>query len=428
MQTSSNASESDAPTPEVNRNRLLDRFLQYVKIDSSANPDASTYPSSPGQLELGKILLGQLDGLGLDDVEQDENGLVWGTIPATDQGHSATIALFAHLDTSPEASAKNVTPQVIESYRGGDISLPNGQKILAEGTPELNDLIGKTLITTDGNTLLGGDDKAGVAILMELAAYLMEHPYLPHGPIKLLFTCDEEIGHGTDKIDLEKLGATVGYTIDGGGAGQLDVETFSADSAKVIFRGRNIHPAIAKGRMTNAVRAAGHFLTLLPRDHLAPEVTDDREGFLHPYGIEGGVAEASIQVLLRSFETSELAEQAERIRAAATATEQAFPGLIVEVVVTRQYRNMRDGIQQLPESIDLARKAFLALGRECEETIIRGGTDGSRLTELGLPTPNLSSGQHNIHSLHEFACLDEMVESLEHLVLLLRLWSESSRS
>lgn len=419
--------QPNASQNTINRERLLERFLTFVKVDTSADPEASAYPSSQGQLELGRILVEQLQGIGLLDILQDENGLVWATVPATNGGNSAAVALFAHLDTSPEAPAANVNPQVIRNYEGGDIRLSDSETITVAGAPELNDLIGKTLITTDGTTLLGGDDKAGVAILVELAAHLMEHPNIPHGPVKLLFTCDEEIGHGTEKIDLEKLAATVGYTIDGGGAGQLDVETFSADAAKVVFSGRNIHPAIAKGRMVNAVRAAGYFLSLLPTDTIAPEVTDDRGGFLHPHSIEGGVGETIIHILLRSFETAELGQQAELLRQTAIKTEAKFPGLKCDVQVRRQYRNMRDGIQRLPEAVKFARQAYLNLGRECEETIIRGGTDGSQLTELGLPTPNLSSGQHNIHSLHEFACLEEMSDALEHLVELLTLWSNGSR-
>lgn len=412
-------------SPAVNRRRLLDRFLQYVQIDTTANPDAPDYPSSPGQRELGRLLTAQLSKLSLDDVHQDEHGLVWATVPATDGGRGGAVALLAHLDTSPEAPGRGVRPRVIESYAGGDIDL-GGQKITVASTPELGDLVGKTLITSDGTTLLGGDDKAGVAIIVELAHYLVEHPHLPHGPVRLLFTCDEEIGHGTDKIDLDKLAATVAYTIDGGGAGQLDVETFSADAATVIFTGRNIHPAIANQRMINATRAAADFVARLPRDHHAPEVTDGRDGFIHPYVIDSGVGRGEVRLLLRSFDTAELEQQAEMIQRAAKETQAAFEGLQYEIKITRQYRNLREGLAKLPESVELARRAFANLGRPCQDTIVRGGTDGSQLTEKGLPTPNLSSGQHNIHSLHEFACLDEMVAAVEHLVELLRLWSNHS--
>lgn len=414
--------------PAVHRQRLLDRFLEYVQIETTSDPTATTYPSSPGQLELGKLLVSHLRSLGLFDAFQDSSGLVWGTIPATDGGGSATVALLAHLDTSPESPGSNVRPRVIPSYAGGDIELGNEQVIRQRDTPELEGLRGKTLITTDGTTLLGGDDKAGVAILVELAAHLMEHPYLPHGEIRLLFTCDEEIGRGTEKIDLKQVNALVAYTLDGGGAGQLDVETFSADSARVSFHGTNIHPAIAKGRMVNAVRAASDFVDRLPRATLAPESTEGREPFLHPYAIEGSVASASVQLLLRSFDTAQLVDLAEIIRQHAAATAAEFPGIATSIEIQAQYRNLRDGLRHLPEAIELAKKGFANLGRRCEETIIRGGTDGSQLTEKGLPTPNLSSGQYNIHSLKEFACLDEMVEAVEHLVELLSLWSDKGRS
>lgn len=426
--TELDVSSPAAPVPPaVNRQRLLDRFLQYVQVETTANPDATGYPSSPGQKELGRQLVDQLSQMSLEDVHQDEHGLVWATVPATDGGRSAPVALLAHLDTSPEAPGGGVRPRVIESYDGGDIELGD-QKLTVASTPELADLVGKTLVTSDGTTLLGGDDKAGVAIIMELARHLIEHPHLPHGPVRLLFTCDEETGHGTDHIDLNKLAATVAYTIDGGGAGQLDVETFSADAATVTFIGRNIHPAIAHQRMTNAARAAADFVARLPRDHHAPEVTEGRDGFIHPYAIDSGVGRGEVRLLLRSFDTSELERQAEMIHRTAKETQAAFEGLQYEVKITRQYRNLREGLQKLPESLELPRRAFANLGRQCQETIIRGGTDGSQLTEKGLPTPNLSSGQHNIHSLQEFVCLDEMVEAVEHLVELLRLWSARSAS
>ncbi len=284
--------------------------------------------------------------------------------------------------------------------------------------------MGKTLITTDGSTLLGGDDKAGVAIIMELAHTLIENPHLMHGPVRVLFTCDEEIGRGTDKIDLKKLDATVGYTLDGGGAGVIDVETFSADAAIVKFVGHNIHPAIAKDRMVNALRGACDFVAALPRDACTPETTEHRDGFIHPHTIRGGVGEATVELILRSFESEDLAKFADQIQQLADSIAEKTPGLRAEVEVRRQYRNLREGLQDLPEAISLAKQAFEQLGRPCSEAIIRGGTDGSQLTEKGLPTPNLSSGQHNIHSVTEFACLDEMAEAVEHLIELLALWSQ----
>jgi len=339
-------------------------------------------------------------------------------------GVSPTVALVAHIDTSPEAPSDRVSPQVIESYSGGDILLAAGNPITVSACPALESMIGKTLVTTDGTTLLGGDDKAGVAIMMELAQTLIENPHLQHGKLRLLFTCDEEIGRGTDKIDLNKLDAMVAYTIDGGGAGVIDVETFSADAATVRFKGNNIHPAIAKGVMLNAIRAAADFVSELPRTRMTPETTSDREGFVHPHSIRGGVGEATVELILRSFDADELTEYASLIREAAQAAADRTPGVEVIVDVRRQYRNLRDGLQRLPQAVDLAEIAFANLGRTSHKEIIRGGTDGSQLTEKGLPTPNLSSGQHNIHSVTEFACLDEMVEATEHLVELLSLWSD----
>ncbi|MCL4155129.1 UNVERIFIED_CONTAM: hypothetical protein GTU68_020369, partial [Idotea baltica] len=404
--------------------RLLERFLRYVRVGTSADPTSNTYPSSPEQADLNRILRDELLAMSVTDANQDENALTWGTIPATNGGGTPTVAVVAHVDTSPDAPGDNVMPQVIESYEGGDIELPSGKMITVATARELEDLVGTTLITTDGTTLLGGDDKAGVAIIMELAHTLIENPHLAHGPVKLMFTCDEEIGHGTDKIDLQKLDATVAYTLDSGGEGVLDVETFSADAATVHFTGYNIHPAIAKDRLVNALRGAADFVAALPRDTCTPETTEDREGFIHPHRISGGNGEATVDLILRSFETPQLTEYAKIVRDTADKVVEKTPGLSVDVTIRQQYRNLREGLDKLPESVELAEQAFANLGRECKKTIVRGGTDGSRLTEKGLPTPNLSSGQHNIHSVTEFACLDEMEHAVEHLIELLRLWGE----
>ena len=408
----------------INRQRLLDRFLRYVRVGTSADPSSDKYPSSSSQRELGKMICEELAAMTVEDAHQDENALVWGTVPATDGGTSPTVALVAHLDTSPEAPGSGVMPCVVECYEGGDLTLASGDVIEVAGCPDLRTMVGKTLVTTDGTTLLGGDDKAGVAIIMELAHTLIENPHLMHGPVRVLMTCDEEIGRGTDKIDLNKLDATVAYTLDGGGAGVIDVETFSADAAIIRFIGYNIHPAIAKGRMINAVRAAADFVASLPRDACTPETTEHRKGFIHPHSIHGGVGEATVELILRSFEVKDLESYADRLRQLAASIESHTPGLKTEVIIRRQYRNLRDGLKELPQAISLAKQAFENLGRSYTEAIIRGGTDGSQLTEKGVPTPNLSSGQHNIHSVTEFACLDEMVEAVEHLVEMLSLWSE----
>jgi tripeptide aminopeptidase len=405
---------------------LLDRFLRYVRIDTQADEKSTTYPSSPGQLELGRLLAAELREMGLADAEQDEHGIVMATIPATVRHAAPTIAWIAHVDTSPETSGHGVKPIVHENYGGGDIVLPGDpSKILkVADNPDLAKLQGKTIVTTDGTTLLGGDDKAGVAVIMEASLQLARRPEVPHGPIRVCFTCDEEIGRGVDHVDLKKLGAQVGYTLDGSGVGEIDAETFSADLATVAISGTNIHPALAKGRMVNAVRLAGLFLDRLPRLVQAPEVTEKREGFLHPYIIEGGVAKTTIKVLLRDFDTPKLAERAELLREVARTVEAEFPTAKVDVIVTTQYRNMADGLAKEPRAVALAQEAMRRAGLEPKLEIIRGGTDGSRLTELGLPTPNLSAGQHNFHSPLEWVCLEELATAVRALVELAKVWGE----
>jgi len=293
---------------------LLDRFIRYVKVSTQADEKSASYPSTAGQLELGRLLAAELRGLGLADANQDEHGIVLATIPATVKHSAPVIALIAHVDTSPETSGIGVKPIVHSNYNGADIVLPgDATRVLRiVDNPDLAALKGKTIITTDGTTLLGCDDKGGIAVIMEAAAELLARPEIPHGPIRICFTCDEEIGHGVDHVDLKKLGAVVGYTLDGGGMGEVDGETFSADLALVTISGVNIHPALGKGRMINAVRLAGLFLDRLPRQNLSPETTWEREGFLHPYRIDGGVAKVEMRVLLRDFVTAKLAEQAGR--------------------------------------------------------------------------------------------------------------------
>lgn len=407
----------------MNRTRLLNRFLEYVQFDTTAVEGANSYPSSPGQLELGKKLAEQLREIGLVDVSQNEFGIVMGTVPGNVDG-APVIAFNAHVDTSPETTGRNVQPQVIENFDGEDIRLPgNPELVISAATcPELPDAKGKTIITTDGNTLLGGDDKAGVAIIVELANHLIENPDLPRGPVRVLFTCDEEIGKGVDHVDIEQVDATACYTFDGGGQDMVDQETFSADLAVITFRGVNIHPAIAKGKMVNAIRAAGKFIAELPAE-LSPEQTEGREGFLHPYTLDGGVAEVRLKILLRDFDSSKLEDYANQLKTLADRTAADWAGGRVEVSIQRQYRNMAEGLAREPRAVSLALEAHRRLGRTPQSTIIRGGTDGSRLTELGLPTPNLSSGQHNIHSPLEWACLDEMLAACEVGVELVQLWS-----
>lgn len=409
----------------MNSERLLARFLSYVAIETTARDGAGTYPSSPGQRRLAEHVAGELRAAGVAEVAVDEHAVVTASLPASIEREGPTIAFCAHLDTSPETTAADVKPQVIRDYAGGDLPLSGtaDRVIRVADNPELDALVGRTIITTDGTTLLGADDKSGVAAIVEAAAWLAEHPQIEHGPLRLVFTCDEEIGHGVDHVDLQSLGATACYTLDGQGTDTIDVETFSADLAVVTVRGVNIHPSIAKGRMTNAVRAAADFVARLPHDTLSPETTEDREGFLHPYEMSGGVAEVKLRVLLRDFDSARLIEQAELLRKAAAETKTQFPAAAVTVDVVRQYRNMAEGLAREPRAAAFAEEALLRLGRTARRAIVRGGTDGSRLTELGLPAPNLSCGEHNPHSPLEWTCLEEMVQAAEWIVSLAEVWS-----
>ena len=407
----------------INRERLLNRFLKYVKVDTTAVEDAGQYPSSNGQLDLGKILVDELHAMGISDAEQDDNGIVMATIPANCECQDV-VAFNSHVDTSPETTGANVRPTVIEDFDGNDIQLAGDPTkiITANSCPELRDAKGKTIVTTDGTTLLGGDDKAGVAIIMEMAQCLLENDQVPRGKVRLMFTCDEEIGRGVDHVDIEKLGATVCYTFDGGGQDIIDNETFSADLAIAKIRGVNIHPAIAKDKMINAIRGAADFISRLPRD-LSPECTDGRDGFLHPYVFDGGVAESTVRILLRDFDANRFEDYREILQDCASQTMDKWPGLQIELEYKKQYRNMGEGLNKEPRAIEYAIAAHEALNRKPELNNIRGGTDGSRLTELGLPTPNLSSGQHNIHSPLEWACLDEMIAACEAGIQIVKKWS-----
>jgi tripeptide aminopeptidase len=410
-------------------NSLLDHFLRYVRIDTQAVEQTTAYPSSPGQLDLGRLLLGELREMGLRDAAQDEFGIIMATIPPTIQRSVPVIAWLAHMDTSPETTGKDVKPIVHDRYTGTDIVLPGDpSKVLRPSEfPELKAVVGKTVITTDGTTLLGADNKAGVAVVMEAAKHLLAHPEIAHGPIRVCFTCDEEVGRGVDHVDIKKLGAEVGYTLDGMGQGEIEGETFSADKATVTFTGVNIHPSMAKGKMVNAIRLAGLFLDRLPRAALAPEVTEGREGFIHPYQAEGGVPQTVLRFLLRDFDTPKLADQAELLRLIARQLMTEFPAAKIDVEITKQYRNMADGIQREPRAMSYAIEAMKRAGLEPRILSIRGGTDGSRLTELGLPTPNLSTGEHNPHSPLEWTCLEEMETAVKVLIELAQVWAAGSR-
>jgi len=402
---------------------LLGRFLRYVQVDTTAREDSGSIPSSPGQLELGRMLAGELAALGVADASQDEHGIVMGTVPATTPGAPVT-AWAAHMDTSPEAPGAGVKPVVHERYDGGDIALPGDptKVIRVAEAGGLAELRGKTLITSDGTTLLGADDKAGVAVIMTAVDRLMADRGIAHGPLRIVFTCDEEAGRGTDKLDVTKVGAVGAYTLDGEGAGLIENETFSADLATVTVKGRNIHPGLATGRMVNAVRLAAEFARRMPWHSMAPETTAGREGFLHPYTVEGGVGETTIKILLRSFDSGELKRQADLLRGIAAQLVAEHPRAEIDVAVVEQYRNMADALARAPRVVELAAEAVRRAGGTPSFKAIRGGTDGSRMSAMGLPTPNLSAGMHNFHSPLEYACLEEMEQAVNVLVELARLW------
>ena len=405
---------------------LLDRFLRYVRIDTQSDEHAPCSPSTAKQLDLCRLLAEECRLLGLADVSLSDHGVLMATVPATPGHRGPTIAWVAHVDTSPETSGTGVVPVVHAPYDGRDIVLPGDptKVIRVAENPDLDPLRGGTVITSDGTTLLGADDKAGVAVIMTAAERLVRGAGSPHGPIRLLFTCDEEIGRGTAGLDVARIGAVCGYTLDGDGRGGINAETFSADAAVVTVTGVNIHPAIARGTMVNAIRILADFLAALPRDRLSPESTAGRDGFIHPYAIEGGVGRAEARLILRDFEEAGLAAQAALLEAVARRLREAHPCARIDVSIRPQYRNMRDGLAREPRALAKAIAATRMAGLEPRLEVIRGGTDGSLLTALGLPTPNLSTGEHNPHSPLEWTSLEEMQAAVDVLLHLAALWGE----
>lgn len=404
--------------------QLLERFTRYARLDTQAVEGATSYPSSAKQLELSRMLAGECREIGLSDVSLSEFGIVTATVPASPGCKAPAIAWFAHVDTSPEFTAEDVRPVVHANYGGGDLTLPGdtSRVLRVAENPALKKLVGRTIITTDGTTLLGADDKSGIAVIMMAAVHLLAHPEIVHGPIRVCFTCDEEVGHGVDHVELDKLGVACGYTLDSEGTGRIDSETFSADLAIVKVTGVNTHPSIGKGTMVNAVRILSEFISHMPTDRLSPETTDGRDGFLHPYQISGGVESSSARIILRDFETATLGDHARLLEKIADELRAKHPRAKIEVEIKKQYRNMRDGLGKEPRALAKAIEAVRASGIEPEMSQIRGGTDGSVLTERGLPTPNLSSGQHNPHCPLEWTCLEEMQKAVDILIELAKVW------
>ena len=406
---------------------LLDRFLRYVRVDTQSDPDSSSYPSTAKQWDLLRQLETELREIGCSDVQLDEHGYLTATIPSTlpNAASAPTIGFLAHVDTSPDISGRGVNPIVWRDYQGGEIVLPRDstQVVSPAETPELADCVGHDLITTDGTTLLGADDKAGVAEIVTAAAYLLAHPEIPHGAIRLAFTPDEEIGRGTDYFDVAKFGAELAYTLDGSTAGEIESETFNADSAVVEIFGRNVHPGYAKGMLVNSLKLAGAILSRLPPDHLSPETTEERQGYLHPTRIEGDVEHTRIQFIVRDFTREGLQETEDLLRQIAADVVSEEPRARVEVKVQESYRNMGEILAGRQEIVEKAEEAIRRVGLTPINRPIRGGTDGARLTFMGLPTPNLFAGGHNFHSKREWVSLQDMDRAVETIVQLARLWA-----
>lgn len=406
---------------------LLQRFLAYVRLDTQADPHSTTTPSSDKQWVLLRQLEAELRGLGLTDVTLTPDGYVLATVPATSpKAGVPTVAFFAHVDTAPGCAA-NPTPIVHRNYDGGRIVLPDDphQVLDPETDPHLRGKAGETLITTSGTTLLGADDKAGVAVIMAAVRHLLRHPEIAHGPLRICFNPDEEIGRGTDKLDLAQLGAQFAYTLDAESPGELNLESFSADGATVTLRGVASHPGSAKGILVNATRLAAEFLAALPPE-CSPEQTDGRDGFIHPVELRGTAEEVQIRMILRDFEREGLAQKGALIQSIARQLQERHPRAHIQVEIRKQYRNMRYWLENDLRPVEFAEEAIRRTGLTPVRVPIRGGTDGSRLTERGLPTPNLFVGFHNVHSEREWVSLQDMVRSAETVVRLAQLWEERS--
>lgn len=402
------------------------RFCEYVQIDTQSDPNSLSQPSTEKQKDLSRILVGELLEMGLKDAHLDEFGYVYATLPSN-VGHAVPVLCFcAHVDTSPDCTGADVKPLVHRNYQGQDLVLPDdtSQVISPKDHPYLLERIGDDIVTASGTTLLGADDKAGVAVIMDFVQHMVNHPELPHGDIRILFTPDEEIGRGVDKVDMEKLGAVVGYTLDAGERGCYEDETFSADGAKVHFYGVSAHPGYAKDKLVNALKIAGEFLAALPKGEWSPETTEDTQGFVHPVAM-GGVAEhAWVQFIVRDFKTPKLLEHENRLKGLMEEVVSRYPGASANMEVMEQYRNMKEVVDLDPKISALAIQAIEKAGIEPQLTRARGGTDGSRLSFMGLPCPNIFTGEMAFHGKHEYVSVQDMEKSSEVLIHLAGLWAE----
>jgi tripeptide aminopeptidase len=404
---------------------LVDRFVTYAKIHTTSSEDSETYPSTERQFDLARLLVDELKALGLDDANVDDHCYVTATLPASPGCEDVpVIALIAHMDTYPEVSGENVVPTFHENYQGGDIMLPKeGRKIDASENPYLAECIGETIITADGTTLLGADDKAGIAEIMEAMTRILENPDFRHGPVKIAFTPDEEVGQGVKHFDVEKFGALVAYTMDGGRRGEVENETFCADSAIVTFVGRDIHPGYAKDKMVPSVKVAGEFIANLPREG-APETTEGKEGYIHPISIKGNTSETEVHLLIRDFDVEGLTPKAEHIDKMAAAAVEKFPGSSYKMEIKQYYRNMKYDLEKEPRAMEYALEAVKRAGMKPVQGSIRGGTDGSVLSAKGLPTPNIFTGEQDFHGYGEWICVKDMELATATICHLIAVWAE----
>jgi tripeptide aminopeptidase len=412
---------SDSPL----RDACISRFLHYVTFDTQSDENSETYPSTPKQLDLLKALLKELQAIGLKDAAMDEHGYVFATIPATSKKSGVPVVGFiAHVDTSPEMPGVGVKPIVHKNYQGQDLVLPDEPTAVLKfkDNPALAEQIGCDIVTASGTTLLGADNKAGVAEIVAAAEYLIKHPEIPHGPVRVGFTPDEEVGNGTKFFDVKKFGAVAAYTMDGETRGEIEMETFSADAMTVTFQGVNTHPGYAKGKMINAIKVAADFIDRLPKDRLAPETTTGYEGYVHPYVVNASVDKTSVKLLLRDFKTPGLREQEAYVTKLAKETAADWPGVAVEFKVEESYRNMKEILDDHPQVVENAREAIRRAGLTLREHPIRGGTDGSRLCFMGLPTPNIFAGEHNFHSRLEWVSAQDMELAAKVIVELVQVW------
>ncbi|CAN5346013.1 peptidase T [soil metagenome] len=406
---------------------VLDRFLRYARIDTQSDASSPTCPSTEKQKDLGRLLAQELRDLGLADAHMDEQGYVYATLPANTGKTVPVICFCSHMDTSPDCTGKDVKPQIVRNYRGGDIVLPADPKqiIRAAEHPALAEQIGSDIVTTDGTTLLGADNKAGVAEIMDAVQVLLANPQIKHGVIKILFTPDEEIGRGADKVDLKKLGAAFGYTIDGESLGHLEDETFSADGATITIQGVSAHPGFAKGKMEHALKIASRIVDRLPED-MAPETTEGRDGFLHPVGLEGGLDSATLSLIVRDFTEQGLKEKEGLLEDLVRAVMKDFPRSSYTLEIKQQYRNMKVALDQHPEVVEYALEAIGRAGVQPILSSIRGGTDGSRLSFMGLPCPNIFAGEHAFHSRLEWVSVQDMEAAVRTIVHLAAIWEEKA--